>query len=125
MTIKLITPCTGKAKCPFFKSPETLLSAMEEKQDFKNLMMAMEIKKSWNRCADCPFKIKVGEDGDGESFHNAICGLVSQPPFSMDAVSRGTGYSKTRVAQIEYTAMRKLKRALGKQVLNAEELARA
>lgn len=114
MSIKLITECTGKAKCAFFKSPETLLAAMEEKRDFKRLMMAMEIKKSWDRCADCPFKIKT--DNSGESFHNAICGLVSKPPFSMDAVSRGTGYSKTRVAQIEYSATRKLKRALGKHV---------
>jgi hypothetical protein len=116
MSIKLITECTGKAKCPFFKSPETLLAAMEEKRDFKSLMMAMEIKKSWDRCADCPFKIKADDVKDGESFHNAICGLVSKPPFSMDAVSRGTGYSKTRVAQIEYSATRKLRRALGKHV---------
>lgn len=114
MSIKLITPCDGKDKCGFFKSPETLLAAMESKRDFKSLMTAMEIKKSWDRCSECPFRIKM-DNRDAEGFHKAICGLVSKPPFSMDAVSRGTGYSKTRVAQIEYTAMRKLKRALGKK----------
>ena len=43
----------------------------------------------------------------------------------MDAVSRGTGYSKTRIAQIEHTAMRKLQRTLGRTSIAKELMAQA
>lgn len=124
MAIKLITPCVGRKACTFFKSPEDLLDALEAQHDFANLMMAMEIVKGWKRCGSCPFTVHQSDNGDGESFHVSICALASRPPFSMDAVSRGTGYSKTRVAQIEYTACRKMKRSLGKVAAGVELLAK-
>jgi hypothetical protein len=120
MAIRLITPCVGRKACSFFRSPEDLLCALEVPPDFKNLMMAMEIAKKWKRFGACPFKIKDSGQDDGEFFHVSICKLASRPPFSMDAVSRGTGYSKTRVAQIEYTACRKMKRKLGRSTFEAE-----
>lgn len=125
MAIKLITPCVGRKSCSFFQSPEGLLRALEAPLDFRNLMMAMEISKRWRKFGACPFKIKDSGRDDGEFFHISICALASHPPFSMDAVSRGTGYSKTRVAQIEYTACRKLKRKLGKVTFEAELQAKA
>ena len=118
--IKLITPCHGKGVCPFFRTPESVLNALEVPHDFKNLMMAIEIVKSWRRVSGCPFKVLESGKGDGEAFRQAICSLASHPPFSMDAVSRGTGFSKTRVAQIEYTVFRKVKRVLGKVAFDGE-----
>lgn len=120
MAIKLITPCVGRKSCSFFSSAEGLLEALEVPVDFRSLMMAMEISKRWRRFGACPFKIKNSGRDDGEFFHISICALASRPPFSMDAVSRGTGYSKTRVAQIEYTACRKLRRKLGRATFEAE-----
>lgn len=122
MTVKLITPCVGKRSCHFFRTPEKLLEVLEVPKDFQNLMMAIEITKTWKSCDGCPFKVKASDEGDGEAFHVSICSLASRPPFSMEAVSRGTGYSKTRVAQIEYTAFRKMKRVLGKATFENEVL---
>lgn len=123
MSIKLITPCVGRKACTYFRDPESLLDALEASHDFANLMMAMEIVRGWRKCGSCPFKVQQSDNGDGEAFHVSICALASHPPFSMDAVSRGTGYSKTRVAQIEYTACRKMKRSLGKVALSLEMVA--
>ncbi len=118
--IKLITACVGRRSCAVFKSPDALLESMQLPNDFRNLMMAMEIVRSWRRMDECPFRVKDSGCHDGEEFHVAICAIASKPPFSMDAVSRGTGYSKTRVAQIEYTAFRKMKRVLGNVALETE-----
>lgn len=123
--IKLITACLGKRSCAVFKSPEDLLKSMDLPHDVRNLMTAMEIVKSWRRQESCPFRVKDSGGKDGEEFHVAICSIASHPPFSMDAVSRGTGYSKTRVAQIEYTAFRKMRRVLGKAALENEVLDKA
>lgn len=122
MSIKLIVACVGKESCGIFKSPETLLDALGLPHDFANTMAAIEIAKRWKRVASCPFKVKMSTAGDGENLRKAICSLASRPPFSMDAVSRGTGYSKTRVAQIEYTAVRKMRRVLGKSTFENEVL---
>lgn len=120
MAIRLITACAGKGSCTVFKTPESLLGILELPHDFSNLMAAIEIVKRWKKVLGCPFKVKQSTSGDGEHLRRAICSVASKPPFSMDAVSRATGYSKTRVAQIEYTAVRKLRRALGKSTFDNE-----
>jgi hypothetical protein len=125
MSLKMITACTGKDSCNIFKSPETLLRALEFPFDFSNLMAAIEIVKKWRKVATCPFRVKMSTSGDGENLRKAICSVASKPPFSMDAVSKATGYSKTRVAQIEYTAIRKAKRVLGRSTLETEVLDRS
>lgn len=125
MSIKLIVQCVGKESCGVFTSPEALLMALTLPMDFANMMAAIEIVKRWRRVSGCPFKVKQSTTGDRENLRKAICSLASRPPFSMDAVSRGTGYSKTRVAQIEYTAVRKMKRVLGKATFENEMLSKS
>lgn len=122
MSIKLIAPCVGRQSCAVFKSPEALLAALGSPNDFKNLMMAMEVVKSWRRSKSCPFRVQNSEAAGGDGFHVAICSLASKPPFSMEAVSHGTGYSKTCVAKIEYAAFKKIKRAMGKEAIADEVL---
>ena len=70
--IKLITPCHGKGVCPFFRTPESVLNALEVPHDFKNLMMAIEIVKSWRRVSGCPFKVLESGKGDGEAFRQHL-----------------------------------------------------
>lgn len=112
--IHLIVGCSGKAACPVFSSPEDFLDAMTLPHDFANLMTSIEIVKRWRACSGCPFKVHASPEGaTDDDLRRPICSLASRPPFSMDAVSRATGYSKTRVAQIEYTAIRKMKQKLG------------
>jgi hypothetical protein len=122
MSIKMITQCKGKESCTVFRTPEALLQVLGLHPDFANMMAAIEIVKKWRSSAGCPFKVKMSTLGDREHLRRAICSLASKPPFSMDAVSRGTGYSKTRVAQIEYTAIRKARRVLGKVAIETEVL---
>lgn len=122
MSIKLIPPCTGKDSCAVFESPESLLDTLRLPHDFQGFMAAMEIVKRWKRCAGCPFQVYQSTLGDGEDLRKPLCSIAADPPYSMDAISRATGYSKTRVAQIEYTAVRKLKRVLGKVTYENEVL---
>jgi hypothetical protein len=113
MTIKLIAPCVGKASCVIFSSAEALLDALGSAHDFRNLMHAMEVVKEWRNAESCPFRIQKSDDGT-DGFQVAICSLGSKPPYSMEAVSGGTGYSKTCVAKIEYAAFSKIRRILGR-----------
>ena len=115
MKIKLLTNCPGKSKCSIFRSAENLLDRLGEKMDFRKMMTAVEVVAQWKSMHGCPFAVIQAEDDEDEFFHHAICSLESEPPFSMEAVSRGTGYSKTRVAQIEYSAIRKFRKALSKE----------
>lgn len=120
MSIKLISPCVGRQSCGVFKSAESLLDTLGVPHDFKNLMTAMEVVKSWRKASCCAFKVQKSDDGDG--FHVAICAIASKPPFSMEAVSHGTGYSKTCVAKIEYSAFKKFRLSMGKEAIAIEVL---
>ena len=81
MSIKLITPCVGRSSCSVFKSAESLLETLGTQKDFKNLMMAMEIVKSWRRSEGCPFKVKGA--GEREGFHVAICSIAATNPSAV------------------------------------------
>lgn len=120
MAIKLISPCVGRGECAVFKSAESLLETLGAPKDFRNMMLAVEVVKSWRKSESCAFRVKGS--GDGNGFHVAICSIASKPPFSMEAVSEGTGYSKTCVAKIEYAAFKKIKVALGKEAIADEVL---
>jgi hypothetical protein len=109
MSIKLVAPCVGKASCVIFSSADALLDALGSPKDFKNLMHAMEIVGAWRKEDSCPFRVQKSDDGS-DGFHIAVCSLGSKPPYSMEAVSTGTGYSKTCVAKIEYSAFSKIRR---------------
>lgn len=104
-----------------FSSAEALLDALGSPQDFRNLMHAMEIVKAWRKADSCPFRIQKSEDGE-DGFQIAVCSLGSKPPYSMEAVSTGTGYSKTCVAKIEYSAFSKIRRIVGKDRIEDEVL---
>lgn len=115
MKIKLLTNCPGKKDCPVFASAESLLETLGERPDFRKLMIASETIESWTKMKYCLFQVAQCEEEEDEFFHQPICSIKSKPPFSMEAVSRGTGYSKTRVAQIEYSAIRKFRKNLSRK----------
>jgi hypothetical protein len=121
MAIKLIAPCVGKASCVIFSSADALLDALGTSKDFRNLMHAMEIVGAWRKEESCPFRVQKSSDGS-DGFHVAVCSLGSKPPYSMEAVSTGTGYSKTCVAKIEYSAFSKIRRLVGKDRVDDEVL---
>lgn len=123
MSIKLISPCVGRKDCGVFASAESLLETLGAPRDFRNLMVALEVVKAWRRSESCAFRVKGS--GDGEGFQVAICAIASKPPYSMEAVSLGTGYSKTCVAKIEYGAFKKIKRSLGGTAAIADEVLEA
>jgi hypothetical protein len=85
-------------------------------------MTAMEVVKSWKKSSCCTFKVQGSGPGEGDGFHVAICSIASKPPYSMEAVSHGTGYSKTCVAKIEYSAFKKFRLAMGKEAIALEVL---
>lgn len=112
MTVKAIPICPGKERCVIFKTPESFLATIESPPTFENMLTATEMVKVWRRIRQCPFMIKDSGKNDGEFFRQTICSIAAKPCFSMDAVSRATGFSKTRVSQIEGNAIRKIKKAM-------------
>lgn len=114
--ITLLENCKGKRKCDVFSSPEELLKNLGEPVTFENMMQAMLAIKSWRCKKSCPMAVQAPKkpvDKNDRPFHKPICSAKAKAPdYSMESLRRGTGYSKTRVAQIEYDAIRKMRRRL-------------
>ena len=118
LDIRRAPTCPGKSECPIFKDPDSIVRFFNLNHSkpvrFEDLMVSVLISKKFYRSKGCPFSI-AGE-GKKERFKRAICHLQCEGNYSTIAVSEGIGFSKTRVHQLEKSAMRKLRRKIAKEL---------